>query len=114
MLRALRQARFVQFALAAASLLAITGSLGLHPEPAVAGGAMRQVSSASFQANRAAEGDSHACLACLAHRTVPLPGPAGVLLAPIASVSRPLSPRPTDVLSTVALPHDGRAPPCPV
>ena len=111
MLWKLRAARLAHLALAVACLLAVTGSVGLHPEPD--GVSDRVVSSASgtFKTPQPPPGPSHGCLACLAHRSVPLARLSGVVLQPGACIG-PLVPLPQPHRTTFepAL-HEGRAPP---
>jgi len=108
MLQALRKVRFTELALALASVLTVLGSLGLHPEPAVAGPANEIP--AWDGSGRAASGP-HDCPICLAHRSVPLNHPSAVVLEPISSV-------PAHLCLTIWLldrlapsPHGERAPP---
>jgi hypothetical protein len=74
-------ARFGRIVLLVAGLAAVSGSFGLHPEPqdttAPAGGGIGWVGP-----HTAENSTSHACLACLAHRSVPLPRLSAVILAP--------------------------------
>jgi hypothetical protein len=108
MLRVLRRARFGRIALVLASLLAVTGSLGLHPEP----GDVR-AAPAGFVAGHAApsEAGAHDCLACLAHRSVPLTRLSGVVLAPGPTVLFFFASRAWRPLPTQSRTHEGRAPP---
>ena len=83
MLHALRKARFTELALAFASVLTVLGSLGLHPEPAVAGPATEIP---AWEASSRPASGTHDCPICLAHRSVPLNNPSAVVLEPISSV----------------------------
>jgi hypothetical protein len=111
MLRRLRKARFGQIALVIASLLAITGSFGLHPEPGTTTAATARDGFVSWHGPQAPDGASHDCLACLAHRTVTLPRPSGVVLQPVAAVTLLSAPRSGRPLTVDRRTHEGRAPP---
>src|SRR5229473_5668874 len=87
MLRTFRSLRLGQMALAIASVLAVTGSLGLHPEPAVAHSQQTSDGSAQWQAPGGQDNTNHDCLACLAHRSVSLPRLSGVVLEPGSAVT---------------------------
>jgi len=108
MLYTLRKARFTELALALASVLTVLASLGLHPEPAVAGPPSPVP---AWETSARTASGAHECPVCLAHRTVSLQDPSPVVLEPIASVPalwcRKISPpqRPD------SSPHAGRAPP---
>jgi hypothetical protein len=110
MFSTLRTARLGQLAFALACVLAITGSVGLHPEP-TGFSPEENRSGAAWNSPQAPDRPTHSCLACLAHRTVSLPRLFGVVLAPgatVASAARPRSPLPASLAAT---PHEGRAPP---
>ncbi|HTD51607.1 MAG TPA: hypothetical protein VK780_01160 [Thermoanaerobaculia bacterium] len=110
MFRTLRIARFVQVALAVACVLAVTGSVGLHPEPGGASAADASHGSA-WKRPQPPDGPSHGCLACLAYRSIPLARLFGFVLQPGAcAVSATPSPTPP-VLAVASAPHEGRAPP---
>src|SRR5262245_52581467 len=111
MLSRLRIARLAHLALGLACLLAVTGSVGLHPEPE--GTAENSAVSVTgiWKTPQAPGAPSHGCLACLAHRSIPLTRLFGMVLAPVACVGT-LSLLPTTHLSAGAsAPHEGRAPP---
>jgi len=111
MLRTFRSLRLGQMALAIASVLAVTGSLGLHPEPAGAVPRHAADGLARWDSPRGPDKTSHDCLACLAHRSFSIPRLAGVVLQPGTAVtvsfcSRTERPRPAPART-----HAGRAPP---
>jgi len=110
MFRTLRAVRFAQVALAVGCLLAVTGSVGLHPEPGGASAADPSHGSA-WKRPQPPAGPSHGCLACLAHRSIPLGRLFGFVLQPGASAATS-TPQPTPpLLVLVSAPHEGRAPP---
>jgi hypothetical protein len=107
----LRRSRYGRTLLAFAAALAICGSFGLHPEPACAAAPSARDSVPLWSVVAAADGESHACLACLAHRSVSLPRLTGVVLQPgvsVAAFSARLAPHPAN---SKTAPHEGRAPP---
>ncbi|HEX7252078.1 MAG TPA: hypothetical protein VF376_04280 [Thermoanaerobaculia bacterium] len=107
----MRIARLAHLALGLACLLAVTGSVGLHPEPDGAAENSTVSLTGIWKTPQPPGASSHGCLACLAHRSVPLTRLAGVVLAPVACVGT-LSLLPTPHLSVRAsAPHEGRAPP---
>src|SRR5215510_2703116 len=111
MLSRLRIARLAHLALGLACLLAVTGSIGLHPEPDGASEDSAASITGVWKVPQAPGAPSHGCLACLAHRSVPLTRLSGVVLAPVACVGT-LSLLPAPHLSVHAsAPHEGRAPP---
>jgi hypothetical protein len=110
MLRALRSSRSGRGLLFAAALLAVTGSFGLHPEPA-SDSAVADFTGPAWTGSAVEAASGHGCTACLAHRNVSLSGLAvfaptsGVALgAPVPVPARGLR---------LFLPRldDGRAPP---
>lgn len=110
MLLALRRARSARFVLLAAGFLAVSGSFGLHPEPGPLAG--RAQSRAGWTAaNLLDRGSPHECLACLAHRSISLPGPSAVVLQSDSSIpaASPASPSPFSRLDAPLV--EGRAPP---
>ncbi|HTD53520.1 MAG TPA: hypothetical protein VK780_10890 [Thermoanaerobaculia bacterium] len=111
MLRTFRSLRLGQLALAIASVLAVTGSLGLHPEPAVAQSRQASDGSAQWQAPGGQDTAGHECLACLAHRSVSLPGLTGVVLEPGTAVTLSFYQRTERPLPPPSRTHAGRAPP---
>jgi len=109
MLQLSRITRLARAAALAAGFLVVTGSFGLHPEPDSGSPASTENHWAASEAS--AEATPHACLACLAHRAVPLPRLNAVVLAP-----RPASPAlacadPVSIARLEAKPREGRAPP---
>src|SRR5215467_14695668 len=70
MLQLSRITRLARAAALAAGFLVVTGSFGLHPEPDSGSPASTENHWAASEAS--AEATPHACLACLAHRAVPL------------------------------------------
>ena len=107
----LRTARLAHLALGLACLLAVTGSIGLHPEPDGAGENRTVSLTGIWKIPQPPGSASHGCLACLAHRSIPLTRLSGVVLAPVACVGT-FSLLPTPRLSARAsAPHEGRAPP---
>lgn len=110
MLRALKKVRFGQIALLAAGFLAVSGSFGLHPEPdPSAGPTTPRVGWTT--ADSSGQSAPHACLACLAHRSLSLPGLAAVVLAPGSSVIAAAVAAPSLLARLDPTPHEGRAPP---
>jgi hypothetical protein len=111
MLRRLRYTRFGQVVLGIAGVLAITGSFGLHPEPASGATARRGTPLPGWSEGSAISERSHGCPACLAHRTAPIARLIVALVAPAAPVregdTAPVAP----LHASPPLPHDGRAPP---
>jgi hypothetical protein len=110
MLQRLRIARFAQTALAAACLLAVTGSAGLHPEPGPAA-SDASIRSSAWERTQPPGAPSHGCLACLAHRSIPLASLLAFVQqigACVAAVSPLTTPAPA--LQTPS-PHQDRAPP---
>jgi hypothetical protein len=111
MLRKLKNARFGQIALVLASLLAITGSLGLHPEPTGALSTPTLDGLTRWDGPRVQDGARHDCLACLAHRSLSLLGPSGIGLEPGVLVALVQAPRSVRPLAAPLRIHAGRAPP---
>ena len=111
MLPRLSTASLAHLALGLACLLAVTGSIGLHPEPD-ASGENRTVSlTGIWEIPQPPGAASHGCLACLAHRSIPLTQLCGVVLAPVTCVGTPsLLPAP-HLSARASAPHEGRAPP---
>jgi len=111
MLLKLRTARLAHLALALACLLAVTGSVGLHPEPEGASDGLVSGAGGMWKATQPPPGPTHGCLACLAHRSVPLARLSGVVLQPGACIGT-LSPLPVQHRTAFAPSlHEGRAPP---
>ena len=75
-----RHSRSARALLLLAGLFMVAASLGLHPEPGLAGGAGS--ASHSLTARAALSTPSHECPFCLAHRPVSLARPAGAVLRP--------------------------------
>lgn len=110
MIRSPKTARLGRVAALLAGFLSVAGSFGLHPEP------VADSPSPPAQAGWAAPGADldatpHVCLACLAHRSVPLPRLSSVVLAP-----RPVAPTAAcaaaiPLARLEAPPSEGRAPP---
>jgi hypothetical protein len=111
MLRTFRSLRLGQMALAFASVLAVTGSLGLHPEPAVVSSQPASDGSAQWQAPGGQDTATHDCLACLAHRSLSLPRLSGVVLEPGTAVALSFWWRTERPLPPPGRTHAGRAPP---
>src|SRR6266568_1486178 len=111
MLRTFRSLRLGQMALAIASVLAVTGSLGLHPEPAAADSRQTSDGSAQWQAPGGEDNATHDCLACLAHRSLSLPRLSGVVLEPGTAVPLSFCRRTERPLPAPGRTHAGRAPP---
>src|SRR5262249_22510619 len=111
MLWKVRTARLAHLALAVACLFGVTGSVGLHPEPDGASNVILTTASGTWKTPQPPPGPSHGCLACLAHRSIPLARLSGVVLQPGACVGTiaPL-PQPHQPTFEPAL-HEGRAPP---
>ena len=111
MLSRLRTARLAHLALGLACLLAVTGSIGLHPEPDGSGENKTVSLTGIWEIPQPPGAASHGCLACLAHRSIPLTPLCGVVLAPVTRVGM-LSLLPAPHFSARASgPHEGRAPP---
>lgn len=108
MLYTLRKARIAEVALAFASLLTVLGSLGLHPEPAVAGPASE---TPAWDATSRMSSGPHDCPVCLAHRSVSLNDPSQVVLEPVASVPALLCLTISPPERSAPSPHRDRAPP---
>jgi len=111
MFPALRKSRSTQTALALAGALAISSSLGLHPEPAcdpslLAAGSQPAVGVLDFD-----HAASHGCMACLAHRSVSLPRLAGAVLQPGPRVAAFSAQRLSNPPGLETATHEGRAPP---
>jgi len=111
MLSRLRTARLAHLALGLACLLAVTGSVGLHPEPDGVSEDSAVSVTGIWKIPPPPGAPSHGCLACLAHRSVPLTRLSGVVLTPVARVGTlPLLPAP-HLSARASAPHEGRAPP---
>ena len=109
MIRSSRITRLGRAAALAAGILTIVGSFGLHPEPESAAVAPAQPEWASTSVS--ADSAPHTCLACLAHRAIPLPR-----LNAVVFDARPASPAavtadPVPIARLEAKPREGRAPP---
>jgi len=108
-IRRARVAPAVQVLLHLAVFMSLAGALGLHPEPDFAADSFSASTPAWARAEaRAASND---CPICLSHRSVSLPGLAGVVLQPgtrPAAAALLAPPRPD--LSAPRR-HEGRAPP---
>jgi hypothetical protein len=110
MFQALRNARAVQLVLLLASVLAVSGAFGLHPEPE--GSATRVALRYGWNAlDDSVASESHDCYLCLSHRSVSLPRLSAVVLeagsvigAKTAAASSPLG-------RLESHPREGRAPP---
>jgi hypothetical protein len=111
MLLKLRTARLAHLTLALACLLAVTGSVGLHPEPDGASDGFVSGAGGTWKAPQPPPGPSHGCLACLAHRSVPLDRLSGVVLQPGACIGTlaPIAPQHRTTFEPAL--HEGRAPP---
>lgn len=111
MLRALRTARCGQVVLWIAGFLAIAGSFGLHPEPDRAASLAPAAPLPGWISPLPAGNASHDCLACLAHRSVSLARPSGVVLQPGLILAVVFSPRVIRLGRVESRHHEGRAPP---
>src|SRR5260370_39716643 len=111
MLRTFRSLRLGQMELAIASVLAVTSSLGLHPEPAFAHSRQSSDGSVHWQAPGGQDSTTHDCLACLAHRSLSLPRLSGVVLEPGTGITLSLCRRTERPLPAPGRTHAGRAPP---
>src|SRR5262245_3888831 len=109
MIRSSRFTRFGRAAALAAGILAVVGSFGLHPEPESTAGAPAHPEWAS--ASAAAETAPHTCLACLAHRAIPLPRLNAVVFAPRPAAPAAVTADPVPIARLEAKPREGRAPP---
>ncbi|HKA35871.1 MAG TPA: hypothetical protein VKH43_03575 [Thermoanaerobaculia bacterium] len=109
MIRTSRITRFGRAAALAAGILSVVGSFGLHPEPEAAGCPPEHPEWASTPAS--AEAAPHACLACLAHRAIPLPRLNAVVFAPRPASPAAVSAAPVPIARLEAKPREGRAPP---
>ncbi|HJW13860.1 MAG TPA: hypothetical protein VJ776_04140 [Thermoanaerobaculia bacterium] len=102
--------RFGQAALLLAGFLAVSGSFGLHPEPE-----RSPIAAATGEEWSAPDGLSdatpHICLACLAHRSVPLPRLSAVVLALRAAAPMAPAAAPSPPARLEGHPREGRAPP---
>lgn len=107
----MRKALFGPAAVAAATLLTVFASVGLHPEPADSGLISSGHPVAHGGRDAARSSDSHDCQICLAHRPVPLSCLQDVVFDRESSVFSPVPETPS--LRTLLLPSlsDGRAPP---
>lgn len=121
MLRLIQSARLARALMLAAGVLVVTGSFGLHPEPAVAlsaaaapmgmGMDMGMDIGAAWSADSPQSATSHDCPACLTHRPVSIARLAGVPLhteTRFAALGAPEVSRPT---SRAARHYKDRAPP---
>lgn len=93
----------------AAGILAVIGSFGLHPEPDSTPAAPAHPEWASAPVS--AETAPHACLACLAHRAIPLPRLDAVVFAPRPAAPAAVAADPVPIARLEAKPREGRAPP---
>jgi len=110
MILSLRIARLGRAAALVAGFLAVAGSFGLHPEP------QRVAPAAAVEAQWSApagnlETSPHVCLACLAHRSIPLPRLSAVDLTPRPAASASPSAAPAPLARLESHPREGRAPP---
>jgi hypothetical protein len=108
MLYALRKARTSELWLALAVLLTVSGSLGLHPEPSMAGSPGEHF---GWNVSSKPTAGPHDCPICLAHRSLSVSDPFGVVLKPVSSVRALLCLAVSDPQKPPASPHAGRAPP---
>lgn len=111
MLQATRMARWTRVLLFAAALAAITGSFGLHPEPATEICAPARAGSVPAWTPSLQTDQADGCTACLAHRSVSLTR-LGVFSAAGVHVPR-VAPLPQARLIPLSAPRfiEGRAPP---
>jgi hypothetical protein len=109
MMHSSRITRFGHAVALAAGILAVIGSFGLHPEPESAASPPAQPEWAST--TTADEAAPHACLACLAHRAIPLPRLNAVVFVPRPASPAAVSADPVPIARLEAKPREGRAPP---
>ena len=109
MFRLSRISRLARVIALAAGVLAVGGSFGLHPEPDSVSPAPAQDQWAT--PSTSAETSPHACLACLAHRAVPLPRLSAVVFAPRPASPASISADPVPLARLESKPREGRAPP---
>jgi hypothetical protein len=110
MIRSPKIARLGRVAALLAGFLSVAGSFGLHPEPvAVSPAAPAQAEWAVPAAD--IDATPHVCLACLSHRSVPLPRLSSVVLAPrhVAATATCTATAPLARLESP--PSEGRGPP---
>ena len=110
MFLSMRKARFGQFALILAGLLAVSGSFGLHPEPEP--GQVAAMAGPGWHAPElGTETNPRVCIACLSHRSISLPRPAAVVLQPASAVTPTLDAAPSPLGRLEVQTREGRAPP---
>jgi hypothetical protein len=102
-------ARLGRVAALVAGLASVAGSFGLHPEPVADSPAPAQTEWAAPGGDT--DATPHICLACLAHRSVPLPRLASVVLPPQPVVSAAARVAAASVVRFDSPSPDGRAPP---
>lgn len=111
MLRVFRRLRIGHIALAIASLLAVTGSLGLHPEPASTPSPCSFDGTTRWHSGAEPNGNTHDCLVCLSHRSLSALRLSIVTLEPGAAVRALLATRTQQPIPAPSRAHAGRAPP---
>jgi hypothetical protein len=112
MLQRFRTARLGRAALLFASVFAVAGSFGLHPEPANNLGAPLPAGSApAWTVSIDSGNQTDPCTACLAHRFVSLTRLA--VFSPAGTAAIPLTPLAQAAPRSLSAPRfiDGRAPP---
>jgi hypothetical protein len=109
MFRSSRIARLGRVAALVAGILAVGGSFGLHPEPAASAPATTHPEWSVSGAG--AEAAPHVCLACLAHRSIPLPRLTSVVFTPRPVVRIAPSTETSPVARLESRSREGRAPP---
>ncbi len=105
----MRKALFGPAAIAAATLLTVFASVGLHPEPADSGASASPTLHSPADAARTA--GSHDCQICLAHRPVPLASLADIVFERESRVFTPVAETPSVRSLVPPSFSDGRAPP---
>jgi hypothetical protein len=109
MIRSSRIARLGRIAALVAGILAVSGSFGLHPEPVADSTASAQPEWSAPGA--ASEASPHICLACLAHRSIPLPRLSSVVFTPRPVACAAPSAETAPLARLASPPREGRAPP---
>ena len=102
-------ARLGRVAALVAGLASVAGSFGLHPEPVAISPAPAQTEWATPGGDT--DATPHVCLACLAHRSMPLPRLPSVVLPPRPIVSAAARVSAAPVIRFDSPSPDGRAPP---
>ena len=110
MIRSSKIARTGRIAALLAGFLSVAGGFGLHPEPVTLSPApdarIEWIGPAG-----GADASPHICLACLAHRTIPLPRLTAVVLAPRPAVCAAAFAPIVSIARLESHPAEGRAPP---